>query len=54
MIHGSDFTEYNVDDDVEAALEMLRKSRGMYVPVIIVGEEVIIGFQQDELDGLLS
>ncbi len=34
-------------------MEMLRESGQMGVPVIIVGEEVIIGFQQGELDGLL-
>ncbi len=35
-------------------MEMLRKSGQMGVPVIIVGEEVIVGFQKGELDSLLS
>ena len=33
---------------------MVEKSGQMGVPVIIVGDEVVVGFHQGKLDGLLS
>ena len=51
---GISFTEHNVAEDREAAKEMIDKSKQMGVPVIIVGDEVLVGFNQSKLDGLLA
>ena len=51
---GISFTEHNVAEDREAAKEMIDKSKQMGVPVIIVGDEVVVGFNQSKLDGLLA
>ena len=40
--------------DREAAKEMIDKSKQMGVPVIIVDGEVVVGFNQSKLDGLLA
>ena len=51
---GIDFVEHNVAADVEARNTMVRKSGQMGVPVIEVGDEVIVGFNRAKLDELLS
>ena len=51
---GIAFTDYNVAEDREKAKEMIDKSRQMGVPVIVVGDEIIVGFNQAKLDSLLS
>jgi len=51
---GVTFTDYNVAEDREKAKEMIQKSKQMGVPVIIVGDEIIVGFNQAKLDSLLS
>ena len=48
------FTDYDVSKDKEKAQEMVKKSGQMGVPVIFVGEKMIIGFNQTELDKLLA
>jgi glutaredoxin-like YruB-family protein len=51
---GIAFTDYNVAEDREKAKEMIEKSKQMGVPVIVVGDDIIIGFNQAKLDSLLS
>jgi glutaredoxin-like YruB-family protein len=51
---GVKFTEYNVSNDREKAQEMIQKSGQMGVPVITIDNNVIIGFNQPELDKLLA
>ena len=51
---GVKYTEYNVADDQVKAKEMIDKSGQMGVPVIIIDEEVIIGFQKDKIETLLG
>jgi len=51
---GIPFTEYDVAADREKAKEMIEKSKQMGVPVILVDDEVIVGFNQAKLDSLLS
>lgn len=51
---GIPFTDYNVAEDREKAKEMIQKSKQMGVPVIIVDDEVAVGFNQAKLDSLLS
>ncbi len=51
---GISFTEYDVAADREKAKEMIDKSKQMSVPVIIIDDEVVVGFNQARLDSLLS
>ncbi len=51
---GIAFTDYNVAEDREKAKEMIEKSKQMGVPVIVVGDDIIIGFNQAKLDSLLK
>ncbi len=52
------YTSYDVSQDQAKAEEMVQKSGQMGVPVIVVekdgGEEVIVGFDQARLQGLLG
>ena len=49
-----DYTDYNVAEDAEKREEMIEKSGQMGVPVIYVGDEMIIGFDKDRLVELLD
>ena len=51
---GVSFTEYDVAKDREKAKEMIEKSKQMGVPVIIVDDQVTVGFNQSQLDSLLA
>jgi len=48
------YTEIDVGKDREKAREMITKSGQMGVPVIIIGDAVIIGFNQGKIDELLN
>lgn len=48
------FTDYNVATDMQKRQEMFQKSGQMGVPVIDVGGEIIVGFQEDRLKKLLE
>jgi len=43
------YTEYNVASDLEKRQEMIQKSGQMGVPVIYVGDQLIIGFDKERL-----
>ena len=47
------FTEYNVASDLPRRTEMVEKSGQMGVPVIYVGDQLTVGFDEDRLRGLL-
>ena len=51
---GISYTEYNVAGDRDKAKEMIQKSGQMGVPVIIIDDQVVVGFNQTQLDKLLS
>jgi glutaredoxin 3 len=51
---GIPYTEYNVAADREKAKEMIDKSKQMGVPVIMVDNEIVVGFNQPKLDSLLG
>ncbi|TES88105.1 MAG: NrdH-redoxin [Dehalococcoidia bacterium] len=51
---GIAFTDYNVAEDREKTKEMIEKSKQMGVPVIVVGDDIVVGFNQAKLDSLLS
>ena len=40
--------------DHQAAQEMIQKSKQMGVPVIIIDDEIVVGFNQAKLESLLS
>jgi len=43
-----------VAKDRDKAQEMVKKSGQMGVPVIMVGDEIVVGFNQAKLDELLA
>ena len=49
-----EFKEYDVSEDTEAKNEMLEKSGQMGVPVIIIDEEVIVGFNKEAIKKALG
>ena len=48
------FTDYNVATDLPKRQEMIQKSGQMGVPVIYVGDKLIVGFDEEKLRGLLK
>lgn len=46
---GIGYTEYNVASDLERRQEMVQKSGQMGVPVITIGDELIVGFDRERL-----
>ena len=51
---GVEYTEHNVVGDVEKQKEMVEVSGQMGVPVIVIGEDVIVGFNQPKIEELLA
>jgi glutaredoxin-like YruB-family protein len=49
-----DFTDYNVADDMEKRSEMIEKSGQMGVPVISIGGELLVGFDESKIKGMLG
>jgi glutaredoxin-like YruB-family protein len=51
---GIRYTDIDVAQDREKAKEMTQKSGQMSVPVIIIDDEIVVGFNQVLLDKLLA
>ena len=51
---GISYTDIDVAQDREKAREMTQKSGQMSVPVIIIDDEIVVGFNQILLDKLLA
>ncbi len=51
---GIRYTDIDVAQDKEKAKEMTQKSGQMSVPVIIIDNEIVVGFNQVLLDKLLA
>jgi glutaredoxin 3 len=47
------FTEHNVSSDLEARRELMKKGL-MSVPVIMIDNEVIVGFDKERMSELLG
>ncbi|MCI0565844.1 glutaredoxin family protein [bacterium] len=47
------YTEYDVSTDETKRNEMIQKSGQMGVPVILIGEDLVIGFDKPKLSELL-
>jgi len=48
------FEDHNVAEDLEKRQEMMDKSGQMGVPVIFIGDEMIIGFDKSKIATLLG
>lgn len=48
------YTDHNVMEDREKAKEMVEKSGQMGVPVIFIGDEMVIGFDEGRIRELLG
>lgn len=51
---GISYTDYDVAHDLEKRQEMIQKSGQMGVPVIFIGDEMIIGFDKERLVSTLG
>jgi glutaredoxin-like YruB-family protein len=51
---GVKYTEYDVLSNLEKRQEMVDKSGQLGVPVILIDNEVIVGFDQPRIAGLLG
>lgn len=52
--HNIPFTEFDVARDLEKRQEMVQKSGQMGVPVILIGTELIIGFDKPRIASALG
>ena len=48
------FTEYDVASDLSKRQEMIEKSGQMGVPVIVIGDEIVVGFDKPKIMQLLG
>ena len=51
---GIPFTDYDVAHDMEKRQEMIEKSGQRGVPVIFIGDEMIIGFDKERIASVLG
>lgn len=52
--NGIEYTEYNVATDVEKRNEMIERSGQRGVPVIYIGDEMIVGFDKKHIESALG
>jgi len=52
--HGVEYTNYDVSKDIEKRQEMFNITSQMGVPVIVIGDDVVIGFDKEKLVELLD
>ena len=48
------FTDYNVASDIPRRKEMIEKSGQMGVPVIYIGDQLIVGYDEHRIKDLLG
>lgn len=48
------YNEFNVASDMKAREEMVKKSQQLGVPVIDIDNNIVIGFDQKTIEGLLG
>jgi glutaredoxin 3 len=51
---GIEYTEINVAEDAEKRNEMVEKTGQMGVPVIQIGDELVVGFNEAKIKELLA
>ncbi len=52
--HNVKFTDYNVASDLPKRQEMIQKSGQMGVPVIYIGDQLVVGYDEEKLRELLA
>jgi len=52
--NGIQFTDHNVQEDLDMRKEMVEKSGQMGVPVIDIEGETVVGFNEEKIRGLLE
>lgn len=52
--HNVPFTDYNVATDIEKRKEMVQKSGQLGVPVIIIGDKLIVGYDEEQIRQILG
>ena len=52
--HGVDFTDIDVVADPEGREELIGRTGQLVVPVVLVGDEVVVGFDRARLGELLG
>jgi glutaredoxin 3 len=52
--HNVEYTEHDVASDAEKRTQMIEMTGQMGVPVIQIGEDVVIGFDEDKVKELLK
>ena len=52
--HGVEYVEKDVTSDIAAQQEMIQKAGQLAVPVIDVGGQIVVGFNQPKLKELLG
>lgn len=52
--HNVAYTEHDVATDIDKQREMIEKSGQMGVPVIVIDDQVVVGFNQPKLAELLG
>lgn len=52
--HAIEYTEHNVAEDLEKRKEMIEKTGQMGVPVIVAGDDILVGFDEEKLREVLS
>jgi len=51
---GIAYTEFDVAENMEKRQEMIKRSGQMGVPVIVIGNDIIVGFNEDKVSALLG
>jgi glutaredoxin len=51
---GLAYTEFDVAENMEKRQEMVKRSGQMGVPVIIIGNDILVGFNEEKVAGLLG
>ncbi len=52
--HNVAYTEHDVASDLDKRKEMVEKSGQMGVPVIVIGDELTVGFDQSKIANMLG
>ena len=52
--HNVEYTVHNVATDLEMRKEMMDRSGQMGVPVIYVGDDMVLGFDEEKIKDLLG
>jgi len=52
--HDIDYKYYDVSEDTDRRKEMIEKSGQMGVPVIELGDELMVGFDEDRFDEMVQ